>query len=398
MHGSIPQRLPEAIRLARRTCPDPLKAARELRSTIEAAAALGERQGYIPDEVIAAIADAGLWGLRVPRQFGGEEIDGRTYIDVIEEISYADGSTGWVFMAIGYMGGAVGLGPSAVERIYGGDEGLLTASQISSLGKAERVDGGYRVWDGHFHFGSGSRYASWFGGAFALQKDGKPLLKDDGKPETIMCFVPRDRVRLMGNWDVMGLSATGSYDFDIMDQEVMDDWVMGVPGRKHIGGPSHVLGISLGHVAWALGLAQRALDEIQALAIRKRRFQRDTLIDQTRFQLEFGRHLAALQAARTQVHKVFHDWEEAAKLGQHGIAHTAQARLTSCWATEVALAAAQFAMFAAGSSGLRNGEANLIQRAFRDLQTGSTHRHIDQEVMIECTQVALGIAEPGLIL
>ena len=90
--------------------------------------------------------------------------------------------------------------------------------------------------------------------------------------------------------------------------------------------------------------------------------------------------------------------EEAAKKGQHGIAHTAQARLTSCWATEVALAAAQFAMFAAGSSGLRNDEANLIQRAFRDLQTGSTHRHIDQEVLIECTQVALGIAEPGLML
>ena len=84
--------------------------------------------------------------------------------------------------------------------------------------------------------------------------------------------------------------------------------------------------------------------------------------------------------------------------GEAGIRHTAQARLTTCWATEVALAAAQFAMFASGSNGVRNDETNLIQRCFRDLQTGSTHRHVDQETLIECTQVALGIADPLLVL
>ena len=398
MEGAIPEKLPEYVRLAPRACAQPLKAARELRPVIEASAAEGERRRDIPDNVIRAISDAGLWGLRVPRQFGGEEADSRTYLDVIEEISYADGSTGWVFMAIGYTGGCVGLGPSAVERIYGGDEGLLSAAQVSSLGKAERIDGGYRVWDGHFHFGSGSSYSSWFGGAFAIQENGEAVLKEDGKPATVLCFVPSDMVRLKGNWDVMGLSATGSYDFDIVDQEVADDWIMGIPGRKSVGGPSHVLGISIGHVAWALGVGQRALDELQALAMRKRRFQRDTLVDQTRFQLEYGRHLAAMQAARTQVHKVFAEWEEAARKGEAGIRHTAQARLTTCWATEVALAAAQFVMFASGSNGVRNDETNLIQRCFRDLQTGSTHRHVDQETLIECTQVALGIADPLLVL
>ncbi len=397
--GTVPEPLPEFIRLAPRACPEPRKVAREIRPVIEQAAAEGEHRAYIIDDAIRAISDAGLWGLRVPREFGGAEVDPHTYLDVVEELSYADGSTGWVFMAIGFTGGAVGLGPSAADRIYNGDEGLLAASQISSLGKAERIDGGYRVWDGHFHFGSGSRYASWFGGAFAIQKDSKPVLKDDGNPEWIMCMVPRDKARIKGNWDVMGLAATGSYDFDIIDQEVADDWIMGLPGReKNIGGPCQAIGISAGHVAWALGVGQRALDEIHVLATRKRRFQRNTLIDQPRFQLEYGRHLAAMQAARTQVHKVFDDWYQAAHKGRVGVETVAQARLTSCWATEVALAAAQFAMFASGSNGVRNDETNLIQRAFRDLQTGSTHRHIDQEVLIECTQVSLGVADPGLVL
>ena len=395
----IPDALPGYIRFAARACPTPLKTARELRPLIEAGAAEGERLTYVPDKVIRAICEAGIWGLKVPRQFGGVEVDARTYIDVIEELSYADGSTGWVVMAAGFAGGGTGLGPTATDRIYGGDEGIICAAQVSSLGKAERVDGGYRVWNGDFHFGSGSRYASWFMGAFAVQKDGNPALNERGDPQVIMAFTSRDKVRLKGNWDVMGLAATGSYDFSFIDQEIPDDWIYGLPGRPSVGGPIHAVGVSIGHVAWALGVGKRALDEIHALAARKRRFQRTTLIDHPRFQLEFGRHLAAMLAARTLVHKVFDDWYEAAKQGPVGIEVRAQARLASCWATEVALGAAQFAMFSAGSDGVRNADGgNTVQRIFRDMQTGATHRHIDQDTLIECAQVALGVAEPKLVL
>jgi alkylation response protein AidB-like acyl-CoA dehydrogenase len=399
MDTAAPDPLPDYITNAAWACPDPLAAARELRPVIEAGAAEGERLTYVPDSVIRAICESGIWGLKVPREFGGLEVDAQTYIDVIEELSYADGSTGWVVMAAGFAGGGVGLGPSAVERIYNGGEGIICAAQVSSLGKAERIDGGYRVWDGHFHFGSGSRYASWFGGAFAVYDGGKPVMKENGLPVTIMCFTSRDKVRLKENWDVVGLAATGSYDFDFVDQEIADDWVVGLPGRKPLGGPIHAIGVSIGHVAWALGVGKRALDEIHALATRKRRFQRTTLIDQPRFQLEYGRHLAAMQAARTQVIKVFEDWQDAVGKGPVGIEVIAQARLTSCWATEVALAAAQFAMFSAGSNGVRNdGGANTLQRVFRDMHTGATHRHIDQDTFAECAQLALGIAEPGLEL
>ena len=398
MDVNVPDKLPDYIRLAPRACPEPRKVARELRPVIEAGAAEGERLSYVPYDVIRAICDAGIWGLRVPREFGGEESDPSTYIDVIEELSYADGSTGWVVMAAGFAGGGVGLGPEAVDQIYNSDKGIIAAAQISSLGKAERIDGGYRLWDGHFHFGSGSLYSSWFGGAFAVQKDGEAVLNEHGKPVIIMCYSARDKVRLLGNWDVFGLKATGSYDFDICDQEVSDDWVAGLPGRKSVGGPINAIGVSIGHVAWALGVGQRALDEIHALATSKRRFQRTTLIDQPRFQIEYGRHLAALQGARNMVHKVFNDWYEAAKDGPVDIKCKAQARLTSCWATEVAHAAGKFAMFSAGSNGVREDENNVLQRVFRDLQTGATHRHVDQDTLIECSQVALGVADPLLQL
>jgi alkylation response protein AidB-like acyl-CoA dehydrogenase len=395
MFDAIPDELPDWIKAAPRYCAEPLKTARSLRPVIEAGAAEGARLGYVPYEVIRPLVEAGMWGLRIPREFGGSEVDARTYIDVIEELSYADGSTGWVVMASGFGGGGgLGLGPSAVEQVYHGGEGNITAAQISSLGRADRVDGGYRV-SGSFHFGSGSRYASWFAGAFVEHQNDKPVLKENGKPKTIMCTAPRRNIRLKGNWDVMGLAATGSYDFDFADVFIADDFVAGLPGRRKIAGPSHAIGVSIGHVAWALGVGLRALDEIHALAQRKKRFGRTTLIDQPVFQLEYGRQLASMQAARALVHKVFDDWHEEAKLGPVRVETRAQARLASCWATEAALKAGQFAMFSAGSDGVRNNEGdNTLQRVFRDLQVGGTHRHIDGNILIECAQFALGVGDP----
>jgi alkylation response protein AidB-like acyl-CoA dehydrogenase len=397
MFDTAPDDLPAWLKTAPKACAEPLKLARDLRPIIQAGADEGARLAYVPDSVIRPLTEGGIWGLRVPREFGGAEVDARTYIDVIEELSYADGSTGWAIMAAGFSAAAgVGLGDSAIQEIYYGDQGFVSAGQISSLGKAERVDGGYRV-SGNFHFGSGSRYASWFLGAFAVQKDGKPVLTEAGRPQIVACIAPRRDIRLKGNWDVMGLAATGSYDFDFIDQVIPDDFVVGAPGRKPRGGPIHAIGVSIGHVAWALGVGKRALDEIHALAQRKKRFGRTTLIDQPVFQLEYGRNLAAMQAAKALVYKVFDDWFEAAKAGKPSLEVRAQARLASCWATEVALKAGQFAMFSAGSDGVRNEDGtNTLQRVFRDLTVGSTHRHIDGNILIEASQVALGVNDPNV--
>ena len=399
MFDSVPDDLPDWLKSAPKTCADPLKSARDLRPVIEAGADEGARLAYVPDSVIRPLTESGIWGLRVPRAFGGAEVDPRTYIDVIEELSYADGSTGWATMAAGFAAGlGVGLGDTAAQEIYCGDQGFLIAGQISSLGQAARVDAGYRV-SGNFHFGSGSRYASWFLGAFSLQQDGKPVLDEADKPIILACVAPRRNIRLKGNWDVMGLSATGSYDFDFIDQVIPDDFVLRAAGRAPRGGPTHAIGVSMGHVAWALGVGKRALDEIHALAQRKRRFGRITLIDQPVFQLEYGRRLASMQAAKALVYTVYDKWFEAAKAGKPSLEVRAHARLVACWATEVALKAGQFAMFSAGSDGVRNADgSNRLQRAFRDLQAGATHRHIDGNIFIETSQVSLGVADPRLEL
>ena len=198
---------------------------------------------------------------------------------------------------------------------------------------------------------------------------------------------------------MMGLAATASYDFEFLEQFVADDFVMFPASRARRGGPLYEIGVSIGHVSWSLGVGMRILDEIKELAQRKRREGRATLIDQPTFQRDFARARASMEAARAYVRSAFDDWLGAAEQGYAGLAVRAQGRLAACWATEIAASVGQLAYFAAGSDGVRNeGGNNRLQRCFRDLHAGSTHRHVDQNVMLDCSAVLLGINDPNLIL
>ena len=59
-------------------------------------AARAEEIRRIPDENLAVLDAAGLFGLRAPKRYGGLEADLRTYLDVVAEIGRGCGSTAWI--------------------------------------------------------------------------------------------------------------------------------------------------------------------------------------------------------------------------------------------------------------------------------------------------------------
>jgi alkylation response protein AidB-like acyl-CoA dehydrogenase len=395
-----PEPVPEWLRKAPRHCADPLAAARGLRELIDAHSDEAERQGFLPEAVVRALAAAGLYGMLVPREFGGAEPHPVELLEAIAELSSADGSTGWCVMAnVFFTGGIYAMGGDAlVHAAFRTDAGYIGAGQISSLGRADRVPGGYRV-SGSFHFGSGSREASWFLGAVVEYVDGKPNLGPEGLPVIKFAFTPRENVRLRGNWDVMGLVATASYDFEYPEHFLAADFVEEPTLQPRRGGPLFAIQVSLGHAAWALGVARRTLDELRALARRKQRFGRQTLIDQAIFQRDFAMHEAMLGAAFDHCRNAFSRHYERASRGEDGLEVRAEYRMAACWAVEVSVKIAQFAYLAAGSDGLRNLEGtNRLQRCFRDIHAGSQHRHTDHHILGDCGTVLLGVAKPNLVL
>src|SRR5258705_13363930 len=104
------------------TEPAQLVAARSFAGEIRAHAAAAEAARRQPPELMRRLADAGLFAICVPTELGGGELSARDALRVIEEVSRADGATGWCVMIGATTGVLAASLPAAFAReIYGGD-------------------------------------------------------------------------------------------------------------------------------------------------------------------------------------------------------------------------------------------------------------------------------------
>lgn len=372
---------------------DILERARALRPLIAAEAEHTEAKGTLADAVVAAVAEAGLFSIMVPRALGGLEADIVTTLDVFEELAYADGSTGWSVMANATTACFAGiyLDDAATGVIFGGDQPVL-AGMLGPMGRAEATADGYLV-SGNYQFGSGSGHATWLGAGVMEQRAGEPAVTELGLPAMRVVFVRRNDVEMLGNWDVLGLAGTGSYDYRIEDVHVPAElsFLLLEPIVQR-GGPQYSIGLfaltAAGHAAFALGVGRRALDEVLAIAKSKERLGADPIAQQQLFLHDFALHDAAVRAARAYVYESFADAEAVVVSG--GMATNEQLQRTrqaTTHATRVVADAARFAYTWAGSSGLRS--PSVVQRCFRDISAGTQHLFVDNNTLTGYTQALL---------
>jgi indole-3-acetate monooxygenase len=376
---------------------DPLAAVRRLSPLIRAKAAEAEKNVRLHDEVVAALVADGTMALMIPSCLGGAEADPSLLVDVIEEMSCADGSTGWAVMAsMASHGTLLSVLPDAGVQAVLRSENYLCAGAIAPPGRATAVDGGYRI-SGRFSFGSGSVHAGWFIGGYALvDENGEPVRAEDGRPKLLAAVVPRSQVNLLGNWDVMGLVATGSYDYEIPDQFISHDFI--APGERAVrGGPLYTMGLKslpgTGHAAVGLGIGRRALEEFQDLALRKARPPSGILASHPVLQREYAVWTAQLRSARAFVHDAYNRLFEATGAGRPtDAAMKADCRLATTHAVMTAAEVTRAVYVNSGSEGLRNGSA--IQRCFRDAFAASQHLFTGDQVYVEAGRIYL--KTPGL--
>ncbi len=245
--------------------------ARSLAPLIEAHADQTETEGTMPAPVVEAIAESGLFLTLVPRELGGLEADIATTLAVFEELARADGSTGWSTMANITTAGLASIytGDEAVKTMFA-DPDVVMAGMLGPVGSGTAVDGGFRV-SGHFQFGSGSGHASWMGAGFIEMDGDEPAVTAAGLPAMRIAFMPRQQVAMQGNWDVLGLAGTGSYDYEVDEVVVADDFtVLLLEAERRRGGRPYDIGffglVACGHAGFALGVGRRALDEIIEVA------------------------------------------------------------------------------------------------------------------------------------
>lgn len=375
-----------------------LQKARALGAMIDAAAAADEHATELSADVVQAIDDAGLFQIMVPRELGGGEAHPEDVIDAISELSYWDGSAGWYSHAV-MTGGAVAgahLGPRAIEAIFPGGRFLRAAGQAAPTGKAERVGDGYRI-SGRFAFGSGSSGAGWLVGGYTLHEGGSPVIGENGQPIMLIGLAPRKSARFLGNWDVLGLRGTGSYDFEIAEQVLHEDFFLDAAlPRQRRGGALYRMGFMaipcICHASFALGAARRLLDEWREFARSKTRGE-VLASDLPTFQRDFASATADLHAADAYVRRTFSALFDAATADQVTESMRLEGQLCTSQAFTVAKRIASMAFDSCTTRAVRNG--NAIQRCIRDIMAGSAHVLNSEQALIDAGKVLAGIEGAG---
>ena len=117
------------------TIPDMVAAALRLAPAVRAAREDAEQLRQTPPALAAAITEAGIYQMYLPRSMGGPETPPLTAFRVIEELSKADGSVGWCAMIAAALSLNVGRLPAEVGRELAGTPGRLPGRRIGQAGR-----------------------------------------------------------------------------------------------------------------------------------------------------------------------------------------------------------------------------------------------------------------------
>lgn len=283
-------------RLSQATAAERERALQRLLSEARARRREFARQRRLSGDIIALMRDAGVFRALVARRFGGDEQRPSDFYRLIERISVADGSTGWV-ASFGHAASYFAALPvKTLEQIYADGPDVIIAGGLFPPKPVPRVDGGFLV-NGRW---------SWASGCTAADYLGVGIRVDDGSPESglpRMAVLPHEKATIIDNWEVNGLGGTGSHDIEVNNVVVPEDWTFIRGGGASLDTPlfrypalamaSQVLAVV------GLGTARAALDEAIAMAGERASITGGPrMAERAHVQIELARAEAQLRSAR----------------------------------------------------------------------------------------------------
>ncbi|HXM71019.1 MAG TPA: acyl-CoA dehydrogenase family protein, partial [Thermoanaerobaculia bacterium] len=256
--------------------PDPLERVASLAPLLAASADETERERRLPERLLAAMHEAEMFRLLLPRPMGGAELDPPSFVRVIEEIAKLDASTAWCLCQNDVCSMvAAFLAPEPAREIFGRDPKAVLAWGPGPNARATAVEGGYRI-TGSFAFASGGRHATWLGAFCSVyEADGSVQRAPDGTPAARTMLFPAEKATMRDIWHVIGLRGTASDAYSVDDLFVPEAYTIARDDQSERRCRSTLYALptnsifSCGFACVALGLARALLDAFSALALEK---------------------------------------------------------------------------------------------------------------------------------
>lgn len=329
-----------------------------------------------------------------------------TFTEIIEtwiEMAIQDGAMGWIGIANmpSAMAASAYLPEEGFQELFGNPVDRVTVGgQFFPNGSGESIGDGYML-SGSWNFGSGTGHSQYIACGFFPVVNGEAIFE---LTEIRAALVPREQVQFNDGWHVQGLRGTGSYDYSVTEVFVPESRCFPLFTRSPERGTSPLFRMGLmpitaaGHASWALGVSKSMLDDIADLALKKVRMSdMETLALRTTFQRNLAHFTGMWRAAHAGVIDTFGSAEQAVAAGEELTPRMrADMRVAATYATEASREVGQWAHLAAGTTAIRDG--SRMERAFRDLYTGTQHAFISEKTYIDAAQIWLGLEEdlPGI--
>jgi 3-hydroxy-9,10-secoandrosta-1,3,5(10)-triene-9,17-dione monooxygenase len=377
--------------------------AKDLVPLLRENAARTDRERRIPDENLAALAKAGLFGITAPRRWGGREVGFETKIRVVRELARGCGSSSWVFALLTGGPWFVGMmNEQAQQDVWGDDPNATVAVAVPPSGTAEFVDGGYRI-SGRWPYCSGAEHADWV--LLGVRSVGP-----DGEPAPLVALVPRERIEVDDTWHVTGMRGTRSNTVITRDLMVPSHRTISL-GAAQEGdldtpfvdeAPYHVpltLGALSDLTGPQLGLARAALDSVIENAawrgVSATTYTR--LTDAPTVQLAVARAASNIDTAEALVFSAAQEMDRAARAGlRPSLLDRACIRMKLTRGIVEARDAIRELVSAAGSSVF--AETCTLQRIWRDSETAASHAVSNPAISAEVYgRLLLGVEGPTAI-
>lgn len=217
----------------------------------------------LSDASWSLLLDNGLLRALQPARWGGAEVGLLEFIDMVMEVAHASPAAGWVAGVVGVHPWQLGLFDDAAQAdMWAGHGTWMHSSSYNPTGRAEPVDGGFRV-SGRWSFSSGCDHCQAVNlGAIAGAQD---LGGGRMAPDFRSFLLLREQYSIDDNWHVGGLQGTGSKDIVVEDAFVPNyrtqshlDYALGRPLPGRAVNPSPLYGMPFS-VVFNMALAASVL-------------------------------------------------------------------------------------------------------------------------------------------
>ena len=354
-----------------------------------------DNQAYISQDIIEKLKKIGVYRAFVPKRFGGSEISPHEFCELIEKLSMADGSVGWVAsfgMSPAYLGS---LPEDTLKELYKNSPDIVFAAGIFPPQPAKITEEGVLV-KGRWKFSSGCMGADILGVGISPRKENE----EPSLPR--LAVIPANKAKIEMTWDTVGLKGTGSHDLVVDNVVVATEWtfVRGEPSKlpePFFKYPSLSLATQVLTVV-GIGVAAAALEEFKKLAPGKASITGGSEIaNRPVTQYEFAQAEAEFKAARTWFYETMDIvWSEIIADRIPTIEQISDMRLSCTHAARVAAHVARKMQMLAGMTAIYTH--NVFSRFVNDTNVVTQHAFMGDATLQNAGLISFGLKPaPGYL-